>query len=65
MFDTKVEIIFDMDKIINNIKDSIINFFPYDFIPKLLLASMTLIFVFGLLRLYEINKKEETADKHM
>lgn len=56
MFDTKVEIVFDIDKFINNIKDSILNFFSYDFIPRLLLALMAVVFVFGIYRLYEINK---------
>lgn len=57
MFDTKVEVIFDIDGLINNIKNSIINFFPYDFIPRLLLALMAVVFVLGIYRLYEINSK--------
>lgn len=69
MFDTKVELIFDIDKLLNNIKDSILNFFPYDFVPKLLLALMAVVFVFGINRLYEINKidksKGKTTEKNM
>ena len=57
MFDTKVEIIFNIDKVLNNIKNSIINFFPYDFLPRLLLALMAVVFVLGICKLYEINKK--------
>lgn len=57
MFYTKVEVIFDIDKVLNNVKNSIINFFPYDFIPRLLLALMAVVFVLGIYRLYEINKK--------
>ncbi len=57
MFYTKVEVIFDIDNVLNNIKNSIINFFPYDFIPRLLLALMGVVFVLGIYRLYEINSK--------
>ena len=63
MFNTEVEIVFSIDKVINNIRDSIVNFFPWDFIPRLLLALMGVVFVLGIYRLYEINSNKETANK--
>lgn len=63
MFNTEVEIVFNIDKVINNIRDSIVNFFPWDFIPRLLLALMGVVFVLGIYRLYEINSNKETANK--
>ena len=62
MGNTQIEIVFDIDSLISQVKDAIYNFFPYDFIPKLLLATMALVFVFGIYRLYEINKSEENAE---
>lgn len=63
MFNTEVEIVFSIDKVINNIRNSIVNFFPWDFIPRLLLALMGVVFVLGIYRLYEINSNKETANK--
>lgn len=63
VFNTEVEIVFNIDKVINNIRDSIVNFFPWDFIPRLLLALMGVVFVLGIYRLYEINSNKETANK--
>lgn len=34
------------------------NFLPYDFDLKLILSLMALVIVYGILRLYEINKKD-------
>lgn len=42
---------------IRHLKFDIINFFPGDFVPRLLLALMGVVFVLFICKLYEINKK--------
>lgn len=45
---------------INHIRFYIVNFFPCDFLPRLLLAFIGVVFVLGICKLYEINKKVDS-----
>ena len=52
---------FDINKFIDSISTSIKNFLPWDYQIRLILFTIALVIVFGLMRLYEINKKDKSV----
>ena len=54
---------FNIDSFIDSTLTSIKNFLPWDYKIRLILFTMALTIVFGIMRLYEINKKDESITK--
>ncbi len=54
---------FNLDKFIDSTITSVKNFLPWDFHIRLILFAVALVIVFGIMRLYEINKKEKSITK--
>lgn len=57
MMNTRFEVVITFDEFINEIKTSILNFFPDDFLIKLTMIAMALVVGYGVNRILTDNPK--------